>query len=258
MKSKKKLGVRPQIMEIFILEILILMLLVLILVIKDEKYFQNQKTNAFTREKQTEALATSKPTPSVKVKVKYENGKLLQDHTVYHSSNYNRNINLKTAAKKIDNTKIMPNEKFSFYGVIGKPTEEAGFVYAGGLASGQSVTTIAGGICENATSLNTVIVDAGIQTYGNFHHSANVGYLNETDHEVTVTFGQYDLTFKNTLKFPILIKQKAIGGNVRTSLYKMKTIYVVTLKDVVTGEKTVKRYSKKNMPEKYKQFIPEY
>ena len=201
---------------------------------------------------------TPRPTPIVMVKEKHKKGKLLKDHTVYHYSSYNRDINLNNAAKKIDGTKIMPYKKFSFYRVIGEPTEEAGFVYAGGLASGQSVTTIAGGICENATGVNTVIVDAGIKTYGNFHHSANVGYINETDHEVTVTLGKYDLTYTNTLKFPILLKQKAIKGNVRTKLYKMKTIYVVTLKDVVTGEKTVKRYSKKNMPEKYKQFIPEY
>lgn len=201
---------------------------------------------------------TPRPKPIVKVKVRYKKGKLLQDHTVYHDSSHNRDKNLDNAAKKINGTKIMPDEEFSFYGVIEEPTEESGFVYAGGLESGQSVTTIAGGICQNATGLNTVIVDAGIQTYGNFHHSADVGYLNETDHEVTVTYGQYDLTFINTLPYPLLVKQKAIKGNVRTKLYKMRTIYIVTLKDAVTGEETVKRYSKKNMPEEYKLFIPEY
>lgn len=260
--SKRIFGARSKLVKIFLTEVLALILLLLIVVIEDKQYFQ--KTNAFTKkEKQTEEVststpkATSKPTIIVRVKEKYKKGKLLQDHTVYHYSSYNRDINLKKAAKKINGTKIMPNKEFSFYGVIGEPTEEAGFVYAGGLAGGQSVTTIAGGICEVATSLNTVIVDAGIKTYGNFHHSANVGYLNETDHEVTVTFGLYDLKFTNTLKFPILIKQKAIGGNVRTRLYKMETIYVVTIKDVITGEKTVKQYSKKNIPKKYKLFIPE-
>lgn len=256
-----KRKIRKQNRQIILLSTLIILLILSIGVYVAVSINENATDTNEARAVPTEAPTSSptpRPTPIVMVKEKYKKGKLLQDHTVYHYSNYNRDINLKTAAKKIDGTKIMPYKEFSFYGVIGKPTEEAGFVYAGGLASGKSVTTIAGGICEVATSLNTVIVDAGIKTYGKFHHSANVGYLNETDHEVTVTFGLYDLKFINTLNYPLLIKQKAIGGNVRTRLYKMKTIYVVTLKDVVTGEKTVKRYSKKNMPEEYKQFIPEY
>lgn len=247
-------------MEIFVLELLILMLLLLIIAIKDESFFKH--TNAVKKQiialENVSATATPQPAPIVTVKVKYKKGKLLQDHTVFHYSSYNRDKNLDNAAKKINGTELMPFEEFEFYERIGgEPTLEKGFVEAGSLSKGRSVTTVGGGICEVATSLNTVIVDAGIKTNADTH-SANVGYLNSSDHEATVAFGLHTLKFTNTLKYPILIKQDATNGNVRTRLYKMKTIYVVTLKDVVTGEKTVKRYSKKNMPEKYKQFIPEY
>ena len=198
---------------------------------------------------------TPRPKPIVKVKVRYKKGKLLQEHTVYHYSISNRDKNLKTATDKINGTILKEGEEFSFYATIGEPTEENGYVLAGSIANKKPVQTIGGGICQVATSLNTVIVNAGIET--NAHkHSVNPGYLNESDHEATVSFGVYDLKFINTLNYPILIKQKAVAGDVTTKLYKMKTIYVVTIKDPVTKKKNVKKYSKRNMPKKYKRFIP--
>ncbi len=260
-KTGKKIS-RVRLIIIFIFEILTLICLLLILVMEDEEYLQNKKNNNNIDNNlenlQTikKPISTPQPTPIVTVKEKYKKGKLLQDHTVYHYSSYNRDINLKVASKKINGTKLMVGEEFEFYETIGgEPTLEKGFVYAGSLSNGRSVNTVGGGICEVATSLNTVIVDAGIRTNADTH-SVNVGYLNSSDHEATVAFGQHTLKFKNTLKYPILIKQEAIDGNVRTWLYKMKTIYIVTLKDAVTGEKDVKKYSKKSIPKKYKQFIP--
>lgn len=256
--SKKNRRIRLRII-IFIFEILTLICLLLILVMEDEEYLRKKHNNINNNLENLQTmegpLSTPRPTPIVTVKTKYKKGKLLQDHTVYHYSSYNRDINLKVASKKINGTKLMVGEEFEFYETIGgEPTLEKGFVYAGSLSGGRSVNTVGGGICEVATSLNTVIIDAGIKTNADTH-SANVGYLNSTDHEATVAFGLHTLKFTNTLNYPILIKQEAINGNVRTRLYKMKTTYIVTVKDAVTGQKNVKKYSKKSIPKKYKKFI---
>ena len=107
--------------------------------------------------------ATPLPTPIVMVKEKWKKGKLLQDHTVYHYSDYNRDINLDKAAKEINGTILGIGEEFEFYKAIGgEPTEEKGYVKAGTIVNGKNVDTVGGGICEVATSLNTSIIDAGI------------------------------------------------------------------------------------------------
>ena len=47
--------------------------------------------------------------------------------TRFDGSNYNRNTNIKLAAKKVNGTVILPGEKFSFNTIVGSRTIEAGF-----------------------------------------------------------------------------------------------------------------------------------
>ena len=195
----------------------------------------------------TPEAKSTPPTPIItpmvsSVKTRINKTKLLQQHTVHHSSSANRDNNLKIATKMINNSVVMPGENFSFFGIIGEPNAKKGFKEAGVIVNHKSAKALGGGICEVATSLNTVIVDAGIKTNAQ-NHSINVGYLNSTDHEATVTYdGGIDLKFTNTLKYPIMIKQSAKGGNVTTKLFKVKEIKRVTLKNPINKQKTRKSY----------------
>lgn len=185
------------------------------------------------------------PTPSPKVytvKTKYQKVKILQEHTVYHYSSYNRDNNLRVATKMLSEIVVLPGEDFSFFGVIGNPSAEKGFKEAGVIANHQSATALAGGICEVATSLNTVVVNAGIKTNAQ-NHSVNVGYLNSTDHEATVTYdGGIDLKFTNTLKYPIMIMQSVSGGNVTSKLFKVKVFKNIIFENKVTQEREKEKF----------------
>lgn len=185
------------------------------------------------------------PTPSPKVctvKTKYKKVKLLKEHTVYHYSSYNRDNNLRVATKMLSKTVVLPGEDFSFFGVIGNPSAEKGFKEAGVIVNHQSATALAGGICEVATSLNTVVVNAGIKTNAQ-NHSVNVGYLNSTDHEATVTYdGGIDLKFTNTLKYPIMIMQSVSGGNVTSKLFKVKVFKNIIFENKVTQERGKEKF----------------
>lgn len=201
------------------------------------KQLKNQVENTKTPEPE--------PTPSPKVctvKTKYKKVKLLKEHTVYHYSSYNRDNNLRVATKMLSKTVVLPGEDFSFFGVIGNPSAEKGFKEAGVIVNHQSATALAGGICEVATSLNTVVVNAGIKTNAQ-NHSVNVGYLNSTDHEATVTYdGGIDLKFTNTLKYPIMIMQSVSGGNVTSKLFKVKVFKNIIFENKVTQEREKEKF----------------
>lgn len=201
------------------------------------KQLKNQVENTKTPEPE--------PTPSPKVytvKTKYQKVKILQEHTVYHYSSYNRDNNLRVATKMLSEIVVLPGEDFSFFGVIGNPSAEKGFKEAGVIVNHQSATALAGGICEVATSLNTVVVNAGIKTNAQ-NHSVNVGYLNSTDHEATVTYdGGIDLKFTNTLKYPIMIMQSVSGGNVTSKLFKVKVFKNIIFENKVTQEREKEKF----------------
>ena len=203
--------------------------------------------NKIVTEKQT-AIPTPEPTLSiVKIKKTIKKGKLLQEHTVYHSSNYNRDNNLRVAAKMLSNTVILPGGEFSFFGIIGNPNAKKGFKEAGVIINHKPARALAGGICEVATSLNTVVVNAGIKTNAQ-NHSINVGYLNSTDHEATVAYyGGIDLKFTNTLKYPIMIKQSVSGGNVTSKIFKVNILEKIYLRNSATGNITKGNYKIKKL-----------
>ena len=244
---------------IIILVIIIFFITILSLLFYVSNFFRNNKTkekyeivkSTLVTQKQ-KLKPTSAPTPEptpyvIKIKHVLKKGELLQEHTVYHSSNYNRDNNLRVAAKMLSDTVVFPGEEFSFFGVIGNPNAEKGFKEAGAIVNHQFATALGGGICEVATSLNTVVVNAGLKTNA-LRHSLKVGYLNSTDHEATVSYdGGIDLKFTNTLKYPIMIKQSVNGGNVTSKIFKVNTIEKVNFKNPITGEVTKSKFKIKKI-----------
>ena len=246
MKEKKQNNVeigirRKEIAIIFIVIFIFSFVIFYASLIKEKK----MDTKSVVSKKQSITIETFKPvvTPKVvAIKTKCKKIKLLQEHTVYHYSSYNRDNNLKVATNIINKTIVYPEEEFSFFDVLGKPSAEKGFKEAGVIINHQSATALGGGICEVATSLNTVVVNAGIKTNAQ-SHSLNVGYLNSTDHEATVTYdGGIDLKFKNTLKYPIMIIQTANGGNVTTKIFKVRVYNTIVLKNMEKGVNIKKKF----------------
>ncbi|MCE5225621.1 MAG: VanW family protein [Porphyromonadaceae bacterium] len=61
---------------------------------------------------------------------------------------YNKIINLKIAAKKINGIIIHPNEVFSYWKLIGKPTKRKGYVDGMILNNGTFSAGVGGGLCQ--------------------------------------------------------------------------------------------------------------
>ena len=184
------------------------------------------------RERQKQS-STSKPTNTPvpykhEEKITYIKGKLLSSHTISNArSSYNRNTNMKVAGEIINGEDnkgyiLMPGKTFSWLKVVGNTTKEKGFKIAPVIVNGRHADGFGGGVCQVASTINSAIIDAKLDTHA-LKHSLPSSYIGPKDHEATVSYDSgKDLYFKNTFKFPIIIKVITKKGSVTVKVFKMK------------------------------------
>lgn len=141
--------------------------------------------------------------------------------TRYDASNTPRTTNLKLAMQKLNGVVVSPGETFSYNKTLGKRTAEAGYKEAGGFAGGRVVQTLAGGICQISSTLYDAVVYANLDIVERHNHMFLAGYVG-AGKDATVVYGTYDFKFKNTRKYPIMIKTSIGSGVAQISIYGIK------------------------------------
>ena len=130
---------------------------------------------------------------------------------------------------------LMPGKTFSWLKVVGNTTKEKGFKIAPVIVNRRHAEGYGGGVCQVASTLNSAIVDANLETHA-LKHSLPSNYIGPNDHEATVSYDSgKDLSFKNTFKFPINIKVRTNKPSVSQKDFKIKkkTRVIKVIKDAV-------------------------
>ena len=141
--------------------------------------------------------------------------------TTYDVSNTPRTTNLILAMNKLDGVVVAPGEVFSYNKTLGKRTAAAGYKEAGGFAGGRVVQTLAGGICQISSTLYDAAVYANLEIVERHNHMFLAGYVGPGK-DATVVYGSLDLKFKNTRKYPIMIKTSIGSGVAKVSIFGVK------------------------------------
>lgn len=144
--------------------------------------------------------------------------KLEEFSTNYDASNWGRSENLKIATGKINGKVLMPGEQFSFNGVVGERTVQAGYKNAAIFEGDQVVDGLAGGICQVSSTLYNAALLANLQIDERYNHSFKTSYL-AFGRDATVVYGIKDLKFTNTRSYPIKIDGVAENGVVNFAIY---------------------------------------
>ncbi len=115
--------------------------------------------------------------------------------------------NIKIAIKKIEEVQINPNEIFSFWKTVGRPSKKTGYVESRSIVNGKITPTVGGGLCQLSGLLYYASLLANLETIERHNHSKDI-YTNETrftplGSDATVVYGFKDLKVKNNLKNPI-------------------------------------------------------
>ncbi len=124
--------------------------------------------------------------------------------TSFATSDSNRSTNVTLASKSINNKILLPGEKFSYNGTLGKRTPEAGYKMAGAYANGQSVQQYGGGICQVSSTLYNAVMLANLKVDERTCHMFKVSYV-PLGRDATADYGTVDFVFSNNTEYPIKI-----------------------------------------------------
>jgi vancomycin resistance protein YoaR len=136
--------------------------------------------------------------------------------------------NVKLAASRLNNKVVKPGEKFSFNKALGPTTIDNGFQIAFGIEGGEggdhrTVPSVAGGICQVATTLFQPVFWSGLQLeerhwhlywIPNYASKGAVGLDATVDEEVGL-----DLQFVNNTSSYLLIQSRTDDSSVTFELY---------------------------------------
>ena len=130
---------------------------------------------------------------------------LVSEYTTnFPASNRPRCNNIRLAASKLNGVVVMPGERLSFNGTVGRRTLKGGFQLAGVYAQGKHDVGVGGGICQVSTTLYNAALFADLKIVRRSNHSLPVAYV-PLGRDATVDYGSLDLVFQNDTKGPIAV-----------------------------------------------------
>lgn len=115
-----------------------------------------------------------------------------------------RNVNIGTAAERIDNTLLLPGEEFSLNGIVGERTEANGFTAGTIINGGRLEESLGGGVSQVATTTFHAAFLAGLEDVEHWPHSI---YFDRypIGQEATVAWGSKDMRFKNDTPYGVVV-----------------------------------------------------
>lgn len=131
--------------------------------------------------------------------------------------------NLKTGAKMLNGTVLMPGEEASVHDLTAPYDEEHGYVPAGSYENGQVVDSYGGGICQVSTTLYNALLYSEVEITKRYPHSMLINYV-EPSRDAAIAGDTKDLKFKNNYDTPIYIHGEIDDNNQLTfAIYGKET-----------------------------------
>jgi vancomycin resistance protein VanW len=119
-------------------------------------------------------------------------------------------INIKQAIKKLNGTILKPNQIFSLWKIIGKPTYKNGYVDGMLLSNGNIVEGVGGGLCQLSNLLYWIFLHTPTLIIERSHHSQDIfpdsGRVLPFGSGATIFYNFIDLKVKNISKYPLQLK----------------------------------------------------
>ena len=172
-------------------------------------------------------LASAAYGETVEISMRYVEPEIMDDEVLFrdvlgscqtkHTSDEDRNTNLKVACEAINGTILMPGETFSFNDHLGERTEEKGYKPAGTYSGTKLIDTVGGGICQCSSTLYYCTLLADLEIVDRINHGLPVTYM-EYGMDATVSWGGPDFKFRNSSNFPIKLKAEVSDGYVKMEI----------------------------------------
>jgi len=180
----------------------------------------------------------------IRIPMRYIQPEILDDNALFrdvlgeyqtkHTSNENRNTNLRLACQALDGLILNPGETFSYNNTLGERTAAKGYKPAPAYSGIETVDSIGGGICQGSSTLYYCALLADLDIVSRINHGFVPSYI-PYGLDATVSWGSPDFQFRNNTNFPIKLQAEVSGGYVRMKIlgteernYYVKMEYQIT------------------------------
>lgn len=155
--------------------------------------------------------------------------------TNFAGSSSDRRKNIEVGVSKLNGMLIAPGEEFSAVESIGETTEEAGFVKEYVIKEDRSVKELGGGLCQLATTLFRLGLNAGLPITERVNHRYVVGYYGP-GLDATIYGPKPDLRFVNDTENYILLQGRVDGNELIFELYGQRDGRTVEISEPVISD----------------------
>ncbi len=113
----------------------------------------------------------------------------------------NKRTNLEIAASKINKVLIEPGQKFSFWKLVGNPSESKGYLPGLTISQGNAAVDIGGGLCQFSNMIFFLTLHSDLEVVERHHHSFDI--FPDNDRKVpfgtgaTIVYNYKDICFYN-------------------------------------------------------------
>lgn len=159
---------------------------------------------------------------------------VLGEYQTKHTTNENRNTNLRLACEAINGVVLNPGDTFSFNDTLGQRTSQKGYKPAPAYSGNELVDELGGGICQVSSTLYYTTLLADLEIVSRTNHGFVPTYI-DYGMDATVSWKTPDFSFRNSTNFPIKIQAEVSDGYVKVQLlgtderdYYVKMEYKIT------------------------------
>jgi vancomycin resistance protein VanW len=135
----------------------------------------------------------------------------------------NKKHNLALAIAQIQHKLIAPNQIFSFWQLVGHPSQERGYLAGRVIAKDQLTAEIGGGLCQLSGLIYFLILKAGITPSERHPHSKDIyteaSRFAPLGSDATVVYGYKDLRFRNPFAFPFYFQFTLQAEAIQAAMY---------------------------------------
>ncbi|KKQ36028.1 MAG: VanW family protein [Candidatus Nomurabacteria bacterium GW2011_GWB1_37_5] len=154
---------------------------------------------------------------------KYKINDLVREaRTSFEGSSADREHNIKIGAAAINGILIAPGAEFSTVSSIGRVTEKEGYVKELVIKENRTIKELGGGLCQIATTLFRLALNAGLNITERQNHRFTVQYYDPPGLDATIYGPHPDLRFVNDTGNYLLLQTRVENKQVIMELYGQK------------------------------------
>lgn len=140
----------------------------------------------------------------------------------------NKLSNIRLSAALVERFTIFPDEVFSFWRSVGRPSKPRGFKKGRTLRAGKVMADLGGGLCQLSGIIYHTALKANLRITERYNHSLDIYQEEERfatlGSDATVAFAYKDLRFCNTTNQPISFRFKVESDELTCELLSLEPI----------------------------------